>query len=453
VLSLREGFDKTNICVITALRSGEADILLEQIVGRGLRLMFPAYKTDQTIQDAKRQAFEALKRQESPDFSLDFLYLVEHPRFREFYENLRKEGYLIASGDSSTTTATGDLVPVEASPERIPARDIGWPHAIREDSKLPDLTSIDVNQLAPYKLTLDQQQHILSSLSITDRHLGTDTRASTWALRDKNFNYDAYLAHTVRVIAHQGKTRVLSSKYAEIAGLVDAYTSNRLFRQSVDFTDELNYKLLANPQVQDHVTTTLRARIIELLGQPLYEVRRGNWRWLSDLARINVREQSSVISNRSIYPRMPVSTRFGGLERKFMDTTLEGSPSVLGWCKLQRKHGLLIAYRDVSGLLRNYEVDFIVRTADRCYIIETKADRDLTHATVGIKAKAARGWCEQISGIEPPGDLPQPTQWEYLMLAESVYAANQGIAFDALIPMMRQTRDQVIAVEKGELFA
>jgi type III restriction enzyme len=453
VLSLREGFDKTNIGVITALRSGEADILLEQIVGRGLRLMFPAYKTDRTIQDAKQQSVEALRRKESPECCLDFLYLVEHPRFREFYNNLRKEGYLIASGDSSTTSATGDLIPIEAQPQRIPLRDIAWPHAIQEESKLPDLTGIDVMQLPPYKLTLDQQRHILSSLSITDRHLETDTRATTWALRDKNFNFSAFLAHTARVIAHQGKTRVLSSKYAEIAGLVDEYASSRLFREHVDFNDEANYKLLADPQVQDHVTSTLRARIIELLGQPIYEVRRGSWRRLSDLARINVREKSSVICNRSIYPRMPVSARFGGLERKFMETTLEGSPTVLAWCKLQRKHGLLIAYRDVSGLLRNYEVDFLVRTADRCYIIETKADRDLTHKTVGIKAKAARGWCEQISGIDPPPDCPQPTQWEYLLLSESAYKTNAGVAFDALLPLMRQTRDQVIAGEQGVLFA
>ena len=138
VLSLREGFDKTNICVITALRSGEADILLEQIVGRGLRLMLPPYKTDQTIQDAKQQAVEALRRKEAPQCALDFLYLVEHPRFREFYENLRKEGYLIASGDSSTTPATGDLIPIEAVPERMPARDIAWPHALQEDSRLPE---------------------------------------------------------------------------------------------------------------------------------------------------------------------------------------------------------------------------------------------------------------------------------------------------------------------------
>lgn len=37
---------------------------------------------------------------------------------------------------------------------------------------------------------------------------------------------------------------------------------------------------------------------------------------------------------------MLVSARFGGLERKFMETTLEGSPAALGWCKLQRKRAI-----------------------------------------------------------------------------------------------------------------
>ena len=41
VLMLREGFDRKNICIIVVLRATEADLLLEQIVGRGLRLMFP----------------------------------------------------------------------------------------------------------------------------------------------------------------------------------------------------------------------------------------------------------------------------------------------------------------------------------------------------------------------------------------------------------------------------
>jgi len=40
VLMLREGFDVSNICVIVPLRSTSAPILLEQTIGRGLRLMW-----------------------------------------------------------------------------------------------------------------------------------------------------------------------------------------------------------------------------------------------------------------------------------------------------------------------------------------------------------------------------------------------------------------------------
>src|SRR5690606_31429447 len=40
VLMLREGFDVNNICVIVPLRASGAQILLEQTIGRGLRLMW-----------------------------------------------------------------------------------------------------------------------------------------------------------------------------------------------------------------------------------------------------------------------------------------------------------------------------------------------------------------------------------------------------------------------------
>lgn len=448
VLALREGFDKTNICVIAALRSGEADILLEQIVGRGLRLMFPAYKTDQTIQDAKRQAVEALRAKKPPGFTLDFLYLVEHPRFREFYDNLRRQGYLIAAGDSSDTPPTGDLVPVDAVPGRVPLRDIAWPVAVQDEAKLPDLRAIDVAALPHYKLTLDQQRHALTSLAITDRHLETDTRAATWTLRDKNFNYDAFLAETAKLIA---KT-ALTAKLADIAAVVDDYASTRLFRGPVDFADEYHYKVLADPAVRDFVITTVRGRIVELLGQPVFEVRRGVWRRVSDLARVLVREQSCVVASRCVYPRVPVSARFGGLERDVMATTLDGSVEVLAWCKLQRRHGLTIPYRDPAGLLRSYEVDFLLRTADACFLLETKADKDLGHPAVGLKARAAHHWCQSVTGVPAPPGLDQPTAWEYLVLPEGLYAVNQGASFAALLPLMRQARDHLIAEAQGTLF-
>jgi type III restriction enzyme len=450
VLALREGFDKTNICVTAVLRATEADMLLEQIVGRGLRLMFPRYKYPE-LWEAKRQAFEDLKSRRKPENSLDFLYIVEHPRFRTFYDDLRKQGYLIASGDSSDTTATGDVVPVDAAPNRVPQFDVAWPLAVQEEGKLPDLTQIDVDSLPSSAFDIDQLRHVMSTLSITDRHLESDTRADTWQLRNRFFDYDDYLRDTVKAIVEKGDRRWLTAKRAEIAALVDDYTTRRLFKREIDFGDPENYKVLGYGKVRDHVVETIRNTIVELLGTPSYEIR-GTWKRLSDLPRVFVRGSNSLPTQQCIYPRMPVASRYGGFERKLMETTLDATPGV-AWCKLQRKHGLTIAYRDPSGLLRNYEVDFIARTADGCFLIETKATKDLSSPTVATKARAAKHWCESVSGVAGSPVPGQPSKWEYLLLDEETYAANEGASFEALAPLMRQLRDQVIAEQfKGELF-
>ena len=54
VLMLREGFDVSNICVIVPLRSSQASILLEQTIGRGLRLMW----REQEIKISKWRIFK-----------------------------------------------------------------------------------------------------------------------------------------------------------------------------------------------------------------------------------------------------------------------------------------------------------------------------------------------------------------------------------------------------------
>ncbi|MFI5449942.1 MAG: hypothetical protein ACHQ03_09310 [Candidatus Bathyarchaeia archaeon] len=77
VLMLREGFDRKNICVIVVLRAAEADLLLEQIVGRGLRLMFPPYENEAIWQE-KVEALEQIKANKPPNSSFDFLFIVEH---------------------------------------------------------------------------------------------------------------------------------------------------------------------------------------------------------------------------------------------------------------------------------------------------------------------------------------------------------------------------------------
>ena len=126
---LREGFDRKNISVIVVLRA--TDLLLEQIVGRGLRIMFPKTEHD-SIWQSKIEAIEDIKKNRAPKSSFDFLFIVEHPRFEKFYQNLRGAGYLIGIGDTSKTKVTVDLIPIDAIPLRLPDYEIDWPVQIFE---------------------------------------------------------------------------------------------------------------------------------------------------------------------------------------------------------------------------------------------------------------------------------------------------------------------------------
>ena len=102
VLMLREGFDVANICVIVPLRATTAQILLEQTIGRGLRLMWREEVYYDIKAESRRNLLE-LKRE--PTSYLDLLTIIEHPAFVQFYDDLLAEG--LAGAVDTEPTGTG----------------------------------------------------------------------------------------------------------------------------------------------------------------------------------------------------------------------------------------------------------------------------------------------------------------------------------------------------------
>ena len=450
VLMLREGFDKNNICVAVVLRATEADLLLEQIVGRGLRLMFPVYSYPE-LQEAKREAFYEIRRNKIPSNSLDFLFVVEHPRFRTFYESLKQEGFVIGGGDSGGTTSTGDIIPVDAMTERIENYDIAWPIQIFDEGRMPELSQVDIAGLPKYSGDFNQLKNILSKLSIQEIHVETGKKTKTWKLDNEYFDYSYFLRQASRAVATRGKEAILTAKKAEIAEIIDDYVSEYCFGELIDFTIHENYSVLNYILVFDHIVQTIHKAIVKLIEGYKYE-RKGIWGRLSEVPRIMMRESKSVETDKSIYPRIGYQIKGGGFERDFMLLVLNPSAEVLSFSKLDRKHRLKITYRDHTGIMRNYEVDFIVKTKDKIYLVETKADRDLDSKNVAVKTQAAMAWCEQASIVSPPPELSQPRTWEYLLLSEGLFKNNQVLGFEALVPLCKGLRDQIIAQAQGTLF-
>jgi type III restriction enzyme len=450
VLMLREGFDKNNIAVIVVLRASEADLLLEQIVGRGLRLMFPQYDYP-TLQDAKKQAYDEIRLNRRPSNSLDFLFIVEHPRFRAFYEALKRDGFIIGSGDTSTITSTGDIIPVDAVSERIPTFDIAWPLQIFDEGRLPELSQLDLTALPRYPVKFDQLKQFVSKLTIQETHLETGKKPTSWKLDNEYFDYNFFLMQASKAVATKGKTQILTAKRAEIAAILDDYVSNYCFNQQIDFTKPENYCILNYPDVFDHIVNALRQEIIRLIEGFKFEPK-GNWVTLSEVPRIMVRESKSIETDKSIYSRLPFHPKAGGFERDFMLNVLNTSAEVLSYAKLDRRHRLKIQYRDETGILRNYEIDFLIKTADKMYLLETKATKDIDNPNIAVKARAAVAWCDQASTVSPPSHFNQPQPWEYLLLSELLFEKNQGLGFAALTPFCQALRDRVIAQAQSKLF-
>ena len=454
VLMLREGFDTQNVAVVVVLRSAKADLLLEQIVGRGVRLMFPEYKYPE-LADLKREAREDMMRKRAPKNSLDFLFVVEHPKFRSFYEELQKQGYAIGIGDSSGTDATGDLVLSEATPERIKNYDLFWPIQVYEQSPKFDFSAIEIAGLPKYSIPFETLKKQLSQIAITETHAETGGKIKTWKLDNQYFDYAHFLRQATMAVASEKGTSILTGHMSDITGIIDEYVGNYLFGGEIDFQKAENYTVLNYAPLFDFIVGSVKRVLLDGLGAIQYEVKAGKIGTLSDVKKIYVRESLSVPVERCIYPMSAYSRRGEGFEKKFMEETLDRSGEVEAFGKIQqRKHLLNISYRDKDGIKRDYFPDFIVKTKDKMYIVETKAEDEMQKAegneknVIVLKARAAVSWCKTASQVSLPN---QPQEWEYFMLSEKTFNENKQLGFDALMSLAGLDTARLLLSETGRL--
>ena len=124
------------------------------------------------------------------------------------------------------------------------------------------------------------------------------------------------------------------------------------------------------------------------------------YRYLSEVAKLPMRETSSLPVRKCIYERLPFPLRNGGLERVFIEWA-QADSDVEAFCKIsETRHDFVrLRYVKEDGLPAFYSPDFLVRTVDAVYLVETKAQEQLNNPNVQRKLKAETDWCERISGL------------------------------------------------------
>jgi type III restriction enzyme len=144
---LREGFDVSNICVIVPLRSSQASILLEQTIGRGLRLM---WREPEYIDIKKENLQNVLKNKQAPKNYIDVLSIIEHLAFNQFYDDLIDEGIVAEDdGEFGAGGSLGDMINVGLK-ENYKDYDMYFPEIVQDEDEELITPTLDIAQMSSY---------------------------------------------------------------------------------------------------------------------------------------------------------------------------------------------------------------------------------------------------------------------------------------------------------------
>jgi type III restriction enzyme len=454
VLMLREGFDVNNICVIVPLRTTGAKILLEQTVGRGLRLMWRGNE----FEDQKRENRERIRNGQEPQSMIDVLSVVEHPAFAEFYEQLRSEGYEFAWGaiKDGSERSTGDLISVGLR-EGYEDFDFAVPVVLREQDEELVQRSLDVMTLEVFPMPLAMLRKKIGQGDVFRSHdVQTGTQFGDYRVDGGIMTatgYNDFLSRMARRIAESLSAPVTGSSnvfanisefpYLQVnlpvlAGWVDEFIRQRLFDGDFNPQEDESWRLLKLDPVANHIIREFGRKLPELTTTETTASAEVLPRRLSEVAKLNVREAFSIITPKCIYERLPFPSHSGGFEKAFIEKA-NLDATVEAFCKVNEQKHLFMRLRYVkeSGLPGFYSPDFLVRTSTGIYLTETKAQGMLTQADVVRKQRAAVAWCERVNSL-----LPQQRgerEWSYCLLGEGVFYQfrDKGAAMEEILQFSR----------------
>lgn len=436
VLMLREGFDVNNVCVIVPLRSSSSNILLEQTIGRGLRLMW----RDNEYEDIKQENRKRIANKEKPNSLIDVLSIVEHPRFQDYYDELMREGLAgeTDDNDDNGTQSTGDLISVGLKSD-YEKYDFKIPFIIREAEEELSHKPLSYQKLPVFdSFTLIELKKLLGKGDVfISQDIQTNTIIGDYRIHGRMMNatgYNDYLMRIVKRISdimnqpmkNTGKKSGgkilphLQINKPALAGLVDGYIKNKLFGTLFNPLIDENWRVLLIDTVTEFIVAKCSSELQSAEENITHSEAEIKYRYLSEIEKITVRESFSIDIQKSIYPILGYPSQSGGFEKAFMEMANNDS-DIMALCKInEQKHDFMkLRYLKDEGIPAFYHPDFLVRTLDTVYLVETKATGQMNNQNVIRKQKAAMAWCERINTLD--AEHRMNCVWHYVLLGENVF--------------------------------
>jgi len=458
VLMLREGFDVNNICVIVPLRSSTSYILLEQTIGRGLRLMWREKEFEES-KDENRE--KLLIKKEEPDNYMDILSIIEHPAFIEFYERVLEGAIGKVKELPKKDHVVGDIITVTLKPD-YEKYDFFWPIIIQD--KEEHLVPVDLNMenLEPYPLELSKLKTLLVKEGdvFYGEELTVKTKFGEYVVTADIFtakSYNAFIQKIVNAVSAVpikfGKRQsniktfpVMQINTAVIAKLTDEYIRYKLFNQEFNPLLDNNWRILilSEAKIIQHIIKNVSKSIYDLQNSLDVTQAKIIKAYFSEIKEVKIRENYSLDVAKNIYPKIGFPSNKGGLEKAFIEF-VDSDSRVKSFMKIEpHLHTFAtILYIKDDGMLANYSPDFLVRIGDKIYLVETKADRDLNNINVKQKRRATLEWVNKVNELNPEDRMG--CTWSYVLLGENTFYgfSEKGANTSEILEYAKMTKAKV----------
>ena len=411
VMMLREGWDVRNVSVVLGLRpfTAKAEILPEQVIGRGLRLM----------------------SQISPDH-LQTLEVLGTPKLLDF---LREQ--LETKGVSVTVTKTSPPRPVIISPTQERAEyDINIPITKRDlVHNLRDLSDLDITSLDPIFQQEDLDERYRINLRMEFATTETEVHQANITM-DNNISIKELLSSITQKVA---KKTGLSGQFYELYPTVQNYVRERCFGRTINLNDQNTSSHLSRSELQEAISNYLASQIGKLTVErrriefenPDYHLSATKpFSWRRDLPPFE--------ANKTVFNFVATYNPF---ERRFAEF-LDQADDVLRFAALGTTEqggsgaAFRVNYLKPSGAIGLYHPDWVVvqdtGEGELNWIIETKG-----RVWEGTEQKdvAMRDWCRKVSAATG-------NPWKYIRVNQNQFR-----------PELNTLRSLIVDIIQNEMFA
>jgi len=389
VLMLREGWDVKNVNVIVGLRpyTSKANILPEQTLGRGLRLMFgPDSEFKETVDVFGSNAF------------VDFIEA-----------ELKKEGVKIERIKEKDLPNITNIF-VDAGKMKF---DLEIPNITPKYTRINrSFDDIKVENLPKGPFELD-----LKSYSIKKVARGREVLTNIEVWKDEwnqpiPENFEAIVGYYSSLIL---RTCKIPSKNYELMPKLKEYIIKRLFGRALK-EEEMNNKKFLQQFVEKNIASyllTLFPRVINTLTIKPQEVKiHSDPKKASHIAPFLTRKQVYT-SKKCILNLIPIDN---DLELRFC-IFLDSAKDVKKFIKNDINLNFYIEYVNHDKGISYYLPDFIIETDKGFYVVETKGAETID---VELKDKRAEEWCNDASKLTDK-------KWKYIKVKQRIFDENQNI--------------------------